>query len=424
VILGTGAIRGRVDRDDIRAKLVGKLSRIGRRIHGNNAGKVPSSGAEFGLEGQLRSAENVIAEGGEKTNSKGKPLIWFGNPPSRWQTVLWIMFTLGICMHFTLAYNAEPDFLDLNLYVKGMEKTPYQHRVLMMYVFRSLVTQHITLAILQHMRQMPHVPPAWLKPPKLVEICVVMTSIFGAVLATVGTLTKLTGDKIFSRWMSLLLIYMAYANLAPGWGLWYTFPYDTPSLMLFCVGVYLVVRERNWLYYLLYPIAVLNRETACFLTVFFVIWKWQELRTSHGVITRRDVLWLTAHGLTQATISIGLELWLAHLFAGNVYDYGSNSTRPVMVSRMILNLQQLQRPQQWPVLLSVFGFLLPVVWMQRRWIENPGIYWSCMILIPMWIVGMFIVGLLTEIRVFSELSALLVPALGLIIYHRFVPVPT
>jgi hypothetical protein len=44
-----------------------------------------------------------------------------------------------------------------------------------------------------------------------------------------------------------------------------------------------------------------------------------------------------------------------------------------------------------------------------------------MILVPLWFVGMFFMGLLPEIRIFSELSALLVPALGLIVYHRFVP---
>lgn len=370
----------------------------------------------------MRLAENAIAKGGEKAASTCNARVWFGEPQSRWRTVLWIIFTLGICMHFTLAYNRELDFLDLDAYMRGFEKTPFQHRVLMMYVFRSLATQHVTVVIAQHMRHM-HSPPEWLKPPKVVLIGVTLTSLFGAVLATVGTLTKLTGDRIFSRWMSLLLIYMAYANLAPGWGLSYTFPYDTPSLMLFCIGVYLVVRDRNWLYYLLYPIGVLNRETICFLTVFFVIWKWQELRVSKGVATREDVRKLAAHGLTQAVIWIGLEAWLAHRFAANAYDYGSIPARHHMIGRMISNLHLLTRPPQWPVFMSVFGFLLPVVWIQRRWIQNQGIYWSCKILIPMWFVGMLMAGVLAEIRVFSELSALLVPALGLIIYHRFIPTP-
>jgi hypothetical protein len=259
-------------------------------------------------------------------------------------------------------------------------------------------------------------------PQQLVQIGVAIVSLFGAVLATAGTLSKLTGDRIFSRWMSLLMIYMAYFNLAPSWGLGYTFPYDTPSLLFFCIGVYLVVSGRDTLYYLLFPIAVLNRETICFLTVFFLIWKWQETRARDGRVARKDAWRLGWHGLTQAAIWIGLKLWLAHKFAANTYDYGSRVTNPPVVGRVLLNIHELVLPQQWPVYLSVFGFLLPVVWLQRRWIGNQGIYWGCVILVPLWFVGMFFMGLLPEIRIFSELSALLVPALGLIVYHRFVPV--
>jgi len=367
-------------------------------------------------------AGNAVAAGEQETTSTGRRPVWFGEPKSRWRTILWVVFTLVICVHFALAYNLEPDFLDLKAYMLGGERTPYQYRVLMMYVFRLLAMKHAVIALAQHTQHM-HVPDEWQKPQKLVQIGVSLVSLFGGVLATAGTLTKLTGDRIFSRWMSLLLIYMAYANLAPGWGLAYSFPYDTPSLMLFCVGVYLVVSGRNWLYYLLYPIAVLNRETICFLTIFFVIWKWQELRAREGRVTRQHTVKLAAHGLAQAAIWVGLKVWLAHRFAANVYDYASIVTNPRVFGRILMNLHHLARPQQWPVFLSVFGFLLPVVWLQRSWIRNGGIYWSCMILIPLWFVGMFFVGLLPEIRIFSELSSLLVPALGLIVYHRFSPVP-
>jgi hypothetical protein len=364
----------------------------------------------------------LVAAGEQETISTGRSPVWFGEPKSRWRTIGWVVFTLGICVHFALAYNLELDFLDLKAYMLGTERTPYQYRILMMYVFQLLATKHAVLTLAQHMQHM-HVPAEWQKPQKLVQIGVSMVTLFGAVLATAGTLTRLTGDRIFSRWMSLLLIYMTYANLAPGWGLGYSFPYDTPSLMFFCLGLYLVVSGKNWLYYILYPIAVLNRETACFLTVLFVIWKWQELRAGEGGVTRKAALRLAAHGAVQAAIWVGLKIWLAHRFAGNVYDYPTIVTNPRVIGRILLNLHELVRPQQWPVFLSVFGFLLPVVWLQRRWIQNPGIYWSCKIVIPLWAVGMFFVGLLPELRIFSELSSLLTLAIGLIVYHKFSPAP-
>jgi hypothetical protein len=34
-----------------------------------------------------------------------------------------------------------------------------------------------------------------------------------------------------------------------------------------------VIRRRLWIYYVLFPFAVLNRETACFITVFFAVWE-------------------------------------------------------------------------------------------------------------------------------------------------------
>ena len=363
----------------------------------------------------------MVAAGEQETTSTGRSQVWFGEPKSRWRTIGWVIFTLGICVHFALAYNLELDFLDLKAYMLGAEKTPYQYRILMMYVFQLLATKHAVIALAQHTQHM-HVPEEWQKPQKLVQIGVSMVTLFGAVLATAGTLTKLTGDRIFSRWMSLLLIYMTYANLAPGWGLGYSFPYDTPSLMFFCLGLYLVVSGKDWLYYILYPIAVLNRETICFLTVIFVIWRWQELRARAGGVTRKAALRLAGHGVVQAGIWVGLKIWLAHRFAANVYDYATIVTHPRVIGRILMNLHELVRPQQWPVFLSVFGFLLPVVWLQRRWILNPGIYWSCMIVIPLWFVGMFFEGLLPELRVFSELSSLLTLALGLIVYHRFSPV--
>ena len=366
-------------------------------------------------------AETAVIRGAGETKIGGGGRVWFGEPKSRWRTAVWVIFTLGICLHFALAYNLEIDYLDLKTYTQGLEKTPYQYRVLMMYVFRLLSTQHIFVAVAHHAEQM-HVPPWWRTPQQLVQILIAMASVFGAVLATAGTLTKLTGDRIFSRWMSLLVIYMAYFDLAPSWGLGYTFPYDTPSLMFFCIGVYLVVSRRDVLYYLIYPIAVLNRETICFLTVFFLVWKWQEMRARDGKLTAKDTLRLVGHGVAQGAIWIALKLWLAHRFAANQYDYGAHPTNPPVIGRVMINIHYLVSPQQWPVYLSLFGFLLPVLWLQRRWIGDRGIYWGCAIVFPLWFAGMFLMGLLPEIRIFSELTALLVPALGLMVYHRFAPV--
>jgi hypothetical protein len=194
------------------------------------------------------------------------------------------------------------------------------------------------------------------------------------------------------------------------------------SLMFFCVGVYLVVTGRTWLYYVMFPIATLNRETTCFLAMFFLIWRWQDLRAQTGKISGREALGLAMHVGAQTAIWIGLKLWLAHRFAANPHDFGLDGPGRPLVGKLLFNIRELLLPYQWPVYLSLFGFLLPVVLLQRRWIRDARISLSCAILFPIWFAGMMLVGIISEIRVFSELSAILVPAIGLIVYHRFRPV--
>lgn len=135
-----------------------------------------------------------------------------------------------------------------------------------------------------------------------------------------------------------------------------------------------------------------------------------------------EILSLAAHAVVQAVIWLFLKLWLTHRFAANPVDYGTAGPRSaavMMMEKLKFNIHEILLPQQWPVYLSLFGFLLPVIWLQRRWIRNEGIYWGCAIVMPLWFAGMLLVGLIPEIRIFSELSALLVPALALIVYHRF-----
>src|ERR1700692_864469 len=102
-------------------------------------------------------AGKVGPAGVQEMPSTGRGPVWFGEPKSRWRTIAWVLFTLGICVHFTLAYNQGLDFLDLKAYRLGAEKTPYQYRILMMYVFRLLATKPVVIALAQHTKNM-HVP--------------------------------------------------------------------------------------------------------------------------------------------------------------------------------------------------------------------------------------------------------------------------
>jgi hypothetical protein len=317
--------------------------------------------------------------------------------------VLWWLVLVLSCTHFCLVYfqNSQP-FLNLDDYMQGRARLPYQYRVLMAWILQEglnipglpTISARLPLAIRDPRRSVLFVT-SWL-------------SLFGSVLLTWRSLTRLTMDEPYSRWASLLVVYMAYFQFPLVFGLNFMLPYDLPSLLFFCGCIYCVISERMPLFYLFFIVGVLNRETICMATLFFAIWRWQEGRG------RKQILVLVGHVLTQATIWVVIKLYLRHLFGANLPDSANAS----LYYKLSYNLQTLVRPQQWPVLASVFGFTLPLVLTWRRFMNNLAMEKE-LYLLAAWFAVMMLVGVIIEVRVFSELIGYLALALGLILYHRF-----
>jgi hypothetical protein len=102
------------------------------------------------------------------------------------------------------------------------------------------------------------------------------------------------------------------------------------------------------------------------------------------------------------------------LFAANQPEIGSGS----FYYKLGYNLQTILKPRQWPVLFSVFGFTLPLVLLGKRWMKNAALE-RAIYLLPAWFAVMMMVGVIIEIRIFSELISYMALAVGLILYHRF-----
>ena len=233
-------------------------------------------------------------------------------------------------------------------------------------------------------------------------------SLFGSVLFTWRSLSSLTRDEQFSRWASLLVVYMAYFHFPMAFGLNFFLPYDLPSLLFFCGCIYSVICRRMALFYVFFVLGTFNRETICMTTLFLAIWRWDEMKQRIGVLV------LSGHILTQAALWIAIKLYLSHLFAANVADTAHAS----FYYKLAYNLRTIVKPQQWPVLLSVFGFTLPVTLAWRKWIQNAAMERE-LFLLPAWFAVMMMVGVIIEIRVFSELISYMALVFGLILYHRF-----
>ncbi len=282
-----------------------------------------------------------------------------------------------------------------------------------MFVFRVLMRMRIVVYAGTHLAAL------WNDPYRLVMVGIAFVSLLVAVLATAATIRWLTGDGVFSFWAAMLVPLMAQFTLAYAWDNPFTTPYDVPSVMFFALAMYLVLRRSWWAYYPIFVLAVVNRETACFITVFFAVWEWVRLGGT-DLDTRTRLRWIVPHVAVQAAIWIAIKVTLARHFANNVHDGAYMGG--LFMTHFRFNLSELLKPQQWPLMLSVCCFSLPFIWMQRRYISSKGLRWALAVILPLYFACLVVVGIVVEIRIFADWIALVVPAVALIVWNRFRPV--
>ena len=257
-----------------------------------------------------------------------------------------------------------------------------------------------------------HLPEQLHNPYIFVQLLSSFVALFGAVAFTRGSLRELTDASSFSRWAALIVVFMAYFNLVLIYGPSFTLPYDVPSLFFFSGCLYCLIRRNYLAFYLLFTLGALNRETICFITLLFVIWQRSPSQPD----------WLPAkwskiapHVVAQGLIWLVIKVHLARHFASNPQE---NVSSGLFVPHLRYNLHEIIKPQQWPLLLSNFGFTLPLLISQRRWIQQAAITRMCAIAMPLWLILMLYVGVIIEIRIFTELITIVSIAIGLILFHR------
>lgn len=143
-----------------------------------------------------------------------------------------------------------------------------------------------------------------------------------ALLLSMPLLLRLLDLRVSPWWSFLLLLplywnYVALNGLIDGAGLYY--PYDLPSLTFFTIGVILFV-HRQWL--LLYPwfiLALLNRESACFLSLAgFLLTARFSRSPSDFLRANRKLLF---HVTAQALLWTVSRLLLSHAFRHNPGEF-------------------------------------------------------------------------------------------------------
>ena len=350
----------------------------------------------------------------DSAGSDGASGAWFAVRGSAAARIGKVFFAVMVAAYFALCFSANGSFLNLQEYTRGEAATPYQYRVLPMFVFRAAMGIPALVAAARHVEAMHD------DPYRLIMAGIAFVAMLGAMYATQLTIARLTGDRVYAFWASFSVAYMALLLLASSFGLSYTLPYDVPALFFFALSMYLIVSGRRWWFLVLFPLAVLNRETACFITVFYAVWEWVRL-AKEGAGTGERLRRIAPAVLLQMVVWFAIKLYLVRVFGHNATERNSH-VGGLFATNLGFNLREIVKPQQWPILLSVCGFSLPFLYLQRRWIRCDGMYWACAIILPLYLAGMMMVGVIVELRIFTEWIALVVPSLALIVHNRFRPV--
>ena len=201
-------------------------------------------------------------------------------------------------------------------------------------------------------------------------------------------------DRLTALWTGALFYVLPF-NLT--FTFWY--PWDVPSLLFFTLGLILLYR-RDWKwYYPLFALATLNRETTALLTLVY-------LATTVGRAPRRQ--WL-GHAALQAALWLALRLLLFALYGRNPrLGYG------LFELKLFNNLDWLLQPGIVLALLRNWGLIWVPVVLWPRFVSDPFVH-RALLIVPLMMFGLGFVGVVHELRIYSEAVPLLLPALALVV---------
>lgn len=276
-------------------------------------------------------------------------------------------------------------YLDLNRYIAGTERIPYQSRVFVALLLRHTINNPLIDKGAARMGAPLHTPAMFtlflLGCASFALMAWAVHALYRHAMPT-GRLAWL--PYLLVLWMSSVTYVVRFQQLA-------FFPYDLLSAALFTLCVYLCYTRR---YLILLPVFVLccfTRETFL-LVIPLVLLNIESLPS----VERRH--WKEfAIAASLSAIWLVIYLHLKHLFAGNLSE---------SFSRVHANIATLHNPLQWSQVASACGYLLimPILFWRRMPDVRLRRYG---LLVPAWIAVIFAVGIISESRVFGELIGFL-----------------
>jgi len=357
--------------------------------------------------------------------------------PQRKKFVLLLFYVLATVQFAWCYFWLTRPYVNTALYEQGRERMPFQGRLLMTLPMRLAGHSAVLHALTPVFKLSRFWFPRPVAPEVLVQAAINVGCLLLAGFFTVRIYQASSTRRLLTPMVYPLLLVVAAATYVMHTVQNFRFIYDLPSLAFFSAAMYLLYRRRHWAWFAgLFVLATINRETTLLLLPLYLINEAAPRRSKTHAVTEikadparphhplnlqyplqggldlRRLLRLQPWLLTGALglLWAGWQIFLRHHFAHNPSEF---------YPRLDWNVKSILVPQAWPQLLSACGYLMLFVVALRRRLPDPQLR-AWLWILPVWLVFMFVYGILIETRVFGELIPLVVVSTTLIVEQLLV----
>ena len=171
----------------------------------------------------------------------------------------------------------------------------------------------------------------------------------------------------FYSFITLIPIFWNYIMIngfIDGAGLYY--PYDVPSMAFFSLGLLLFLR-KNWvIFYFIFSLALLNRESSCFISIagFLLSIKCFSVHSPNWWLQNRKLL---IHIFVQAIMWLSSRIILSYVFKNNPGSFFENPHSMIEFLNCIITDESHWAMESPIWFLTLFGgiWLLPIIYFKH-----------------------------------------------------------
>jgi len=183
----------------------------------------------------------------------------------------------------------------------------------------------------------------------------------------------------------------------------YYYPWDTPSLFFITLGLILLYKQRMLIYYPVFILATLNRETSGFLALIYVL-------VSLG---KRKYATIFIHGALQLGLWVMIKYLLYRI-------YLHNPGVGLFQHHFSGNLEYLSHPGNYAILASSMGFLwIPTLLLYKK-VRDDFARRALFAALPFFLLVMY-AAKIGELRHYGELIPIILTGFLLIVRELFEP---